>query len=131
MLLLLRGISGSGKSSLAKLLATALGGIAVAADDFLMVAGEYKWEGSKLGWAHQSCINAASDALSNGKIVIVHNTSTTNKDVNLYKEMAEKYGVKFISLIVEKRHTSGNEHGVTDELLQKQANKLLNSIKLI
>ena len=131
MLLVLRGISGSGKSTLAGMLAQAFGGFAVAADDFFIVDGIYNWDASKLGQAHSWCQNQADKNLSEGKIVIVHNTLTSNKDLKPYEELAKKHDVKFVSLVVEKRHDGENEHGVPSDTLLKQSVKLMGSIKLI
>jgi predicted kinase len=131
VIILLRGISGSGKSTLAGKLAEAFGGFAVAADDFFIVDGKYEWDASKLGQAHFWCQNMTDKNLSEGKVVIVHNILTSNRDLKPYEDLAAKHNVKLVSLVVEKRHDGENEHGVPSETLQKQAEKLRGSIKLI
>jgi hypothetical protein len=40
-----------------------------------------------------------------------------------YYEMAEEYGYRVYSLIVENRHSGVNEHGVPDETLEKMENR--------
>jgi energy-coupling factor transporter ATP-binding protein EcfA2 len=132
MLILLRGVSGAGKSKLANILAEALSGRAYAADDFLMNGDKYEWSADKLGEAHMACVSSVESELSSGSgIVIVHNTMTSEKDVVPYKEIADRNGAMLISLVVENRHGGKNTHGVPQASIDRQARKLLNSIKLI
>ena len=130
-LYLIRGTSGSGKSTLAETMAKSLGGKSFAADDFFMVGSEYKWDPLKLGEAHAWCQNAVEEELQLGSgIAIVHNTLVTEKQVAEYTVIAERTGAKLISLIVERRHTGKNVHGVPDEKLKQQARQLMQAIKL-
>ena len=130
-LLLIRGVSGSGKSTLAEMLAVALNGKSFAADDYFMIEGEYKWDQLKLGEAHDWCQKSVEQELQSGSgIAIVHNTLVTEKQVAEYTTIAERTGATLISLIVERRHSGKNIHGVPDKTVQKQARQLRQAIKL-
>jgi len=119
-LFLLRGLPGSGKSSLAKSLMNAQTGH-VEADMFFMKNGEYNFDASKLKEAHEWC-RKQTDAYMKPHgfdTVIVSNTFTQEWEMKPYYELAEKYDFAVFSLVVENRHGGINEHGVPDETLEK------------
>jgi plasmid replication initiation protein len=62
------------------------------------------------------------------KRVVVSNTFTTEKEMKPYYELAEKYGYRVYSLIVENRHDGLNEHGVPADKIEQMRNRF--SIKL-
>lgn len=124
-LFLLRGLPGSGKSTLAK----SLGGIHIEADQYFMVDGEYKFDGSKIKLAHNYCQSQTGAWMrSNGEQVnvdriVVSNTFTQEWEMEPYYKLAEKYGYRVYSLIVENRHGGVNEHGVPEEKLEQMKNR--------
>ena len=118
-LFLLRGLPGSGKSTLAK----SLGGEHFEADMYFMRDGEYKFDPSKLKHAHEWCKNSTEASMADSKIVIVSNTFTQEWEMEAYYKLAEKYGYRVHSLIVENRHGGINEHGVPEEALQRMENR--------
>lgn len=124
-LFLLRGLPGSGKSTVAK----SLGGIHIEADQYFMEDGEYKFDGSKIKLAHNYCQSQTQAWMStNGEQVnvdriIVSNTFTQEWEMKPYYELAEKYGYKVFSLIVENRHGGVNEHGVPEDKLEQMKNR--------
>lgn len=124
-LFLLRGLTGSGKSTLAK----SLGGIHIEADQYFMVDGEYKFDGSKIKLAHNYCQSQTGAWMgSNGEQVnvdrvVVSNTFTQEWEMEPYYKLAEKYGYRVYSLIVENRHGGVNEHGVPEEKLEQMKNR--------
>lgn len=133
-LILLRGLPGSGKSTVAELLKDQIGDekcITYAADEFFMdVNREYNFDRNKLGAAHMWCRTQVTERmLENFPIIIVHNTFTTNKEVNEYMDVAEKYSYDVICLIVENRHGSSNMHNVPEEVLGKMEERF--NVKLI
>ena len=70
---------------------------------------------------------------SNGQYhpeIIVSNTSTTEKELQPYLELAKKYDYKVVSLIVENRHGNKDIHGVPEETLVKMENRFKQNIKL-
>jgi len=118
-LIILRGIPGCGKSTFARMIADEPGCICTA-DDYFMKNGQYLWEPSQLGAAHSACV-AKCERLMQMQVanVILANTSTTQKEMNPYYEIAQKYDYKVFSLIVENRHGGINEHNVPEASLQK------------
>lgn len=134
VLLMIRASSGSGKSSLAKFLHNNFFSSVTIheADLFMHENGVYKFAVEKLGYAHKSCQRETEESLKAGtKLVIVSNTSTREQDVQIYKELAEKYNYKFVSLVLEKYHENSDLHGVPLETRMKQAASLRGSIKLL
>ena len=130
-LYLIRGVSGSGKSTLASEMASAMDIDYVEADAFCYnEAGDYAWEAPKLGDYHKSCFNYARWALEEGNSIIVSNTSTTNKEVEKYQTLAEKFGAKFVSIVVENRHGGKNVHNVPNHILERQRINLKDNLEV-
>lgn len=133
--IILRGVSGSGKSSFAEFLANQLcfSTTVCTADDYYYAkgGGEYKFDPRHLGEAHRQCQEKFLRALSAGQPnVIVANTNTKLKDFKFYLDLAETYGYKVFSLVVEKRHSNDNNH-CDEEIKKKQAENILQSLKLL
>lgn len=130
-LILICGHSGSGKSTFADFLEFMIDGCEVeicTADDYHMVDGEYKFDVNKLGAAHKWCQERADSYMRhNTRIVIVNNTSTTQKERQVYIDMAEKHGYEVVQLFMG--GSFDNVHGVPDEVVKKQKEKLVNSLK--
>jgi hypothetical protein len=55
--------------------------------------------------------------------VVVSNTFTQAWEMQPYFDLAEKYGYRVYSLIVENRHGGVNEHGVPEEKLVQMKNR--------
>lgn len=130
-LYLIRGVPGSGKSSLAnELYEFRMVDYHFEADDYFFhyATGEYAFDPSKLGQAHQNCQQNARDHLCAGFDVAVSNTSTTEKEVQVYEQIAKETGSKFVSIVVESRHDGKNLHGVPEEKVQAMKNRF--SVKL-
>lgn len=95
---ILRGISGAGKSSLASDLTdlAAKRGqtyMICSADMFMYEGMEYKFDPKKLGWAHSSCRERFEDACKrNISLVVVDNTNTRHSEYADYIRMAKQYG---------------------------------------
>lgn len=131
-LTLLRGVSGAGKTTLANTLVTSLpNAFAIAADDFFETAEGYKWDASRLRQAHQWCQEVVNYKMQAGREnIIVHNTSTTEKELKPYLEMAEYHGYSIVSLVVENRHGNASVHDVPKATVNSQKAKLRQSLKL-
>ena len=89
-----------------------------------MEDGEYKFDPSKIKDAHGWCQDIVHSYLRNGiEKVIVSNTFTQEWEMEEYYKLAEKYGYRVYSLIVENRHGGVNEHGVPEEKLKQMKNR--------
>ena len=120
-LFLIRGIPGSGKTTLANLLPVDR---CIAADDYHYDAGgNYNWkpETSKAG--HAWCQREVEVAMEFGYSIAVHNTFTTEWEMQPYFDMAEQYGYRVTTIIVENRHKSESVHNVPEETIQKMKDR--------
>lgn len=114
-LFLLRGLPGSGKSTLAK----SLDGKHIEADMFhLDIDGNYDWKPENVKLAHKFCQDSTYLAMAqNWGRIIVSNTFTQEWEMQPYFDLAQKYGYRVYSLVVENRHGGVNEHSVPQETL--------------
>jgi hypothetical protein len=55
--------------------------------------------------------------------VVVSNTFTQEWEMEPYNKLAEKYGYKVFSVIVENRHGGVNTHGVPEDKLEIMKNR--------
>jgi energy-coupling factor transporter ATP-binding protein EcfA2 len=110
-LYLLRGLPGSGKSSLAR----EIGGIILEADQYFIDSktNEYKFDVSKIKDAHADCQERCRKWMESG----------------YYYDMGKEFGYTIFSLIVENRHGGKNIHGVPDDKLEIMKNRF--ELKLI
>jgi predicted kinase len=114
-LFLLRGVPGAGKSTLAK----SLGGMHIESDKYFMDGDEYKFDPSKLKDAHAWCQFIVEEEMNYLKEerIVVSNTFTQEWEMQPYYDLAEKYGYRVYSLIVENRHGNKDVHNVPEEKL--------------
>ena len=134
-LIILRGLPGSGKSSFANFIWES-STIFEADKYFYDSDGNYIFDVLKLPQAHRWCQDSVETAMldnisSNGKYypeIVVSNTSTTEKELEPYYELAKKYNYSVVSLIVENRHGNKSIHNVPDGNVNKMRNRF--SIKL-
>lgn len=128
-LFILRAIPGAGKSTLAKSLVSTGGKHYEADMYFYDDEGNYNFSFEGLHKAHLWCQESVEKAMQHEiSRVVVSNTSTTEKELKPYMELAERYGYMVHSLIVENRHGGVNSHNVPDEVLDKMENRF--SVKL-
>jgi predicted kinase len=121
-LYLLRGLPGSGKSTLSE----QLGGSHFETDKYFTGEnGEYNFDGSKLKEAHQWCQDSVANAMvlnhttGENETIVISNTFTQEWEMKPYMDMAKNWGYTVFSIIVENRHGGVNQHGVPYEKLQQ------------
>jgi predicted kinase len=124
-LFLLRGLPGSGKSTLAKMLVGDKNYCHKEADMYFVDrVGNYNFNPSQLKDAHKWCQDEIEFAMKyDHSPVVVSNTFTQEWEMQSYYELAEKYGYRVHSLIVENRHGGVNEHGVPEDKLEIMKNR--------
>ncbi len=129
--IIIRGLSGSGKSFLAKQLAGDTG-LQLAADDyFLDDQGKYNWSGERVSAAHQWNYERVKKAMDEGiSPVILDNTNVAKRDLRALKPVIEYAESKGYDVRIEETKTpwafdaeelvKRNQHGVNMETIQKQ-----------
>ena len=115
-LLLIRGLPGSGKTTMARKYAEA-GYVHCEADQYFEVGGEYRFDGSKLRAAHDDCLRRAIAAMDAGRSVVVANTFTRRWVMEPYLKAAKKRGIKV--RIVEATGNWPNVHGVLADAIER------------
>lgn len=129
-LIILRGLPGAGKTTVAELFGTAMDVPVFSADHYFEkeVDGKivYKFDVTKLGAAHAECMRKTEQAIKEEQpFIFVANTFTMEKEINPYKKLAEDNGYAFFSLIVENRHGNTTIHRVPEEKLQEMRNRFV------
>jgi predicted kinase len=129
VLVLLRGLPGSGKSSFANLIWNSYA-ICEADKFFYDEHGNYNFDASKLKQAHEWCQQEVEikmqDNLNNPQYyleIVVSNTFTQEWEMKAYFDLAKKYDYMVFSMIVENRHGNVNLHGVPDDTLKKMRDR--------
>jgi predicted kinase len=127
-LILLRGLPGSGKTTLAKIIlqlrSTDEPEILSADDFFEDKEGEYNFDPTKLKEAHNYCQFRCSERMRQQKArIVVANTFTQEWEMDEYFKMAERYNYRVHTVVVENRHGNENIHGVPEDKLQQMKNR--------
>jgi predicted kinase len=128
VLVIARGIPGSGKSTFAELLAESE--YICTADDYHMKEGKYEWKLENIKMSHIKCQKKCRTLMeTNIPLIVIANTSTTTKELKPYYDLATAFKYKVFSVIVENRHEGKNSHNVPEQTLKKMIERF--SIKLI
>ena len=127
-LILLRGLPGSGKTTLAKIilqLRSTDEPEVLSADDFFEdKEGDYNFDPTKLKEAHNYCQFRCSERMRQQKAkIVVANTFTQEWEMDEYFKMAERYNYRVHTVVVENRHGNENVHGVPEDKLQQMKNR--------
>lgn len=124
-LIILRGLPGSGKTSLAHLLAEEGKYPVFSVDDyFTNEKGEYRFEFDKNHLAYKQCEENVKVAMksSAGKIIL-HNVFSIEWEIEPYFKLASEFNYTVFVATVENRHGNKNTHDISDEQLAKMAEK--------
>ena len=131
-LILLRGVSGSGKSTVAELFTDA---VLISTDDYFMIPDtegvlQYQFDANSLVVNHTKCQKAVEDVMMEAyavkdmkNTIVVHNTFTKDWEMDAYYTLAEIYGYMVHTLIVENRHGSGSTHEVPQSSIDAQRDR--------
>lgn len=115
-LLLIRGLPGSGKTTMAKAYAVK-GYVHCEADQYFDNDGTYVFDASKLSAAHADCLRRTIEALDAFDSVVVSNTFTRQWEMEPYRLAAKRRGVLF--RVIEAVGEWPNVHGVPDETIER------------
>lgn len=109
-LALIRGLPGSGKSTIARSMA---GYVHLEADMYFETSAGYSFDPSKLKDAHDWCFTETSAALSRGSSVVVANTFVTLFEMERYLLLG------YPTLVVEAKGNFPSAHQVDTAVLQQ------------
>ena len=125
-IILLRGLPGSGKSTLAEVLSEHGKYPTTSIDSYFTnpETGEYKFEFQNNHLAYKQCEEQTSSFAKQGaEKIIVDNTFTIAWEMEPYFKIAKENNYTLFVVTVEKHHDSKNIHEVSEEQLQKMAEK--------
>ena len=115
-LVLIRGLPGSGKSTMAKLFGLH-GYRHFESDQFFELRGKYVYDPRNAKKAHEWCYNMVERTMRKGRQVVVSNTFVTVRDMQPYLALAKK------ALVIQANGKWKNTHGVTDQTVAKMASE--------
>ena len=129
ILTLVRGLPGSGKSTFANTITNEFS-VCEADKFFYDKEGNYNFDATKLTDAHQWCREQVEIRMKDNGVnpqfypeIVVSNTFTQEWEMEAYYKLAEQYGYKVFSIIVENRHEGVNQHGVPADKLEQMKNR--------
>lgn len=128
-LIIIRGMPGAGKSTLAqKLKLFSLDGVICEADQFFTdTKGKYHYIPHLVPSAHEWCRRKVITAMEQGvETIIVSNTTTTQDRVKPYLELAQAFGYQVQQIVVF--GDFGSIHNVPDETMDKMRQQLVSSL---
>lgn len=128
--IVMRGISGSGKSTVARDLAKGeAGAVIVSADHYFeRPDGSYDFDPAKLSEAHGQCFRLFIEALQAGvAMVVCDNTNTSASEASPYMLAAQAYG--YDASVVEvhcdpKVAAARNSHGTPEHVVERMADRM-------
>ena len=138
-LILLRGVSGSGKTTIAQLFTDA---VLISTDDYFMIPDaegvlQYQFDANSLVVNHKKCQDEVESVMQHVEsqdgflddmvtitcTIVVHNTFTQEWEMDAYYTLAEIYGYRVHTLIVENRHGSQSTHDVPLKSIETQRDR--------
>ena len=124
-LIIIRGLPGSGKSSLAKVLSENGKYPVFSIDDYFTDSeGNYLFVYNENYKAYALCEMRCMNAMQDGvEKVFIDNVFSLEWEIEPYLILAKVYGYKLFVMTVEKMHEGENIHGVEMEQLQRMAEK--------
>lgn len=127
---IMMGTSGSGKSSWIR--ENIPGATVCSADLFFMAGDEYKFDPSKLGEAHQSCLlDFMTSCRMNITTVVCDNTNTTIVEVAPYIAVAQAYGYEVKVIVCDappELCADRNAHGMKLSHIERMSRRMFHML---
>ncbi len=131
LLMLIGGVSGSGKTGVSEFLVKTLTHNAkrFSADDFFIRYGDYHFQPELLPEAHKQCQMNVEECMSEETdIIIVDNTFTQSWELKPYLKLAERFEYETMYLLTVNHHGSKSIHNVPSHSVKLQAEKLSDTL---
>ena len=131
-LILIRGLPGSGKTTLASLLSENGKYPVFSIDDYFINSenGEYQFNHKENHLAYAACEENTKRAMKAGlEKIFVDNTFTLEWELEPYEKMAKEFAYRLHVVTVENRHGGQNIHGISQDQMEKMGSKY--KVKLI
>lgn len=124
-LIILRGLPGSGKSTLAQLLSENGKYPVFSVDDYFTDAnGNYNFKFDENHLAYKNCEHNTLKAMEKGiEKIFLDNAFTLEWEMEPYFKLAAQHNYQIHILTVENRHGGKNIHAISEEQIQKMAQK--------
>ena len=124
-IILIRGLPGSGKSSLALLLSENGKYPVYSVDDYFTDEnGNYNFEHLKNHLAYDECKkNVLKEIQNKTEKIFVDNTFTLDWEMEPYFKLAKENNYQIFVLTTENYHSGVNVHGISMDLINKMAEK--------
>lgn len=106
VLILIQGIPGASKTTLAKRICSSLGIRFYEADQWFARSGMYRFIHEKLGTAHQWCYNKVKGNLLYGKTCICSNTLTASYFLEKYINLANECNAEYFLIMLNTEYKS-------------------------
>jgi predicted kinase len=124
-LIILRGLPGSGKTTLASVLSEGGTYPVFSVDDYFTDEnGHYEFRFQENHLAYKQCEEGVRTAMQQGAPkIILHNTFTIEWEMEPYFKLASENDYRLHVLTVENRHGSGNVHDIPEEHIERMRAK--------
>lgn len=124
-LILLRGLPGSGKTTLAKELSENGKYPVFSVDDYFTdQQANYKFEFEKNHLAYKQCENNTRISMQNNiSKIFIDNVFSLEWEMEPYFKLASEFNYKIFVFTIENRHGGKNIHDISTEQLKKMAEK--------
>lgn len=126
VLVIMRGVSGSGKSTVASRISKERGGVVFSTDDFFEKDGVYEFDPKMLSSNHAKNQNRAEEAMASGASpIIIDNTNTAAWEMKPYVQAAKRHGYE---IEIVEPGSEGFPEADFEEIMRRQAGRGSKSI---
>ena len=125
-LIILRGLPGAGKTTLAKLLSEENKWPVFSIDSYFIdpTTNEYTFEFDKNHLAYKNCQEQTKEAMQNKtEKIFIDNVFSLDWEIEPYFKLASDHHYSVFVTTVENYHGSKNKHNINQEQIQKMAAK--------